>query len=78
LKLAVENFRKDLRKKHGLSLAHTTFKWEPGFEEFLRMKKMRVVDSETIAYYKSLFEKHLEGKTLSEKLVGYVINHENK
>ena len=63
-----------------MSLAHMVFKWEPGFEEFLRerKKRRRVVDPETIAYYKSLFKKHLEGKTLSEELVEYVVNHENK
>jgi hypothetical protein len=80
LKFTVKNFREDLRKMLGLSLAHVIFKWEPGFEEFLRERKKRrkVTDLETIAYYKSLFEKHLEGKTLSEELVNYVVNHENK
>jgi hypothetical protein len=80
LKFTVENFREDLRKMLGLSLAHVVFKWEPGFEEFLRERKKRrkVLDPETIAYYRSLFMKHLEGKTLSEELVNYVVNHENK
>jgi intergrase/recombinase len=80
LRFAVENFREDLRKMLGLSLAHITLKWDPGFEEFLkeRKKRRRVVDPETIAYYRSLFEKHLEGKTLSEELVNYVLSHENK
>jgi hypothetical protein len=80
LKFTVENFREDLRKMLSLSLAHVSFKWEPGFEEFLRERKKRrkVTDPETIAYYKSLFEKHLEGKALSEELVNYVVNHENK
>jgi len=80
LKFTVENFREDLRKMLGLSLAHVVFKWEPDFEEFLRERKKRkkVVDPETIAYYKSLFKKHLEGKTLSEELVEYVVNHPNK
>jgi intergrase/recombinase len=80
LKFTVENFREDLRKMLGLSLAHISFKWDPGFEEFLRerKKRRRVLDPETIAYYKSLFMKHLEGKALSEELVNYVVNHENK
>jgi DNA-binding transcriptional ArsR family regulator len=80
LKFTVENFREDLRKMLGTSLAHVVFKWEPGFEEFLRERKKRrkVLDPETIAYYRSLFMKHLEGKTLSEELVEYVVNHENK
>jgi intergrase/recombinase len=80
LKFTVGNFREDLRKMLGLSLAHVVFKWEPGFEEFLRERKKRrkVLDPGTIAYYRSLFMKHLEGKTLSEELVNYVVNHENK
>jgi intergrase/recombinase len=80
LKFTIENFREDLRKMLSLSLAHISFKWEPGFEEFLRerKKRRRVLDPETIAYYKSLFMKHLEGKALSEELVNYVVNHENK
>jgi intergrase/recombinase len=80
LRFTVDNFREDLRKMLGLSLAHVSFKWEQGFEEFLRerKKRRRVVDPETIAYYRSLFKRHLEGKTLSEELVNYVINHENK
>jgi len=80
LKFTVENFREDLRRMLGMSLAHVVFKWESGFEEFLRerKKRRRVVSTETIEYYKSLFKKYLEGKTLSEELVEYVVNHENK
>jgi Uncharacterized protein conserved in archaea len=80
LKFTVENFREDLRKMLGLSLAHVVFKWELSFEEFLRERKKRrkVTSSETIAYYKSLFKKYLEGKILSMELVEYVVNHENK
>jgi hypothetical protein len=78
LRFTVENFREDFREMLSLSLAHISFKWEPGFEEFLRERKKRVVDPETIAYYRSLFTKHLEGRTLSEEIVDYVINHENK
>jgi len=80
LKFTVENFREDLRKMLGTSLAHVVFKWEPGFEEFLReRKKRRKVASEgTVAYYRSLFKRYLEDKTPSEELVEYVVNHENK
>jgi len=80
LRFVVQNFREDLRRALGLGLAHVVFKWEPGFEEFLRERKRRrkVVDPNTIAYYRSLFSKHLEGRTLSEELVEYVVNHENK
>jgi len=80
LKFTVENFREDLRKMLGASLAHVVFKWEPGFEEFLRERKKRkkVASPGTITYYRNLFKKHLEGKALSEELVDYVVNHENK
>jgi len=80
LKFTVENFREDLRKMLGTSLAHVVFKWEPGFEEFLRerKKRRRVASEETMSYYRSLFKRYLEGKTLSEELVEYVVNHENK
>jgi intergrase/recombinase len=76
----VENFREDLRKMLGSSLAHVLFKWEPGFEEFLRERKKRrkIASEETMSYYRSLFKRYLEGKTLSEELVDYVVNHENK
>jgi len=80
LSFTIENFREDLRKMLGLSLARTSFKWEPGFEEFLRERKKRrkVAIEGTVAYYRSLFKRYLEGKTLSEELVEYVVNHENK
>jgi intergrase/recombinase len=63
-----------------MSWTHVVFKWEPGFEGFLKKRKKRgeVTDPETIAYYRSLFMKHLEGKTLSEELVNYVVSHKNK
>jgi len=80
LRFTVENFREDLRKMLGLSLSQVMFTWSQGFEEFLRERKRRrkVLDPETIAYYRNLFKKHLEGKTLSEDLINYVINHKNK
>jgi hypothetical protein len=53
-------------KMFSLSLAHISFEWELGFEEFLREDRRRIVDPETIAYYRSIFKKHLEGETLSE------------
>lgn len=63
-----------------LIIAHISFEWEHEFEELLRERKnsRRVIDPETIAYYRSIFKKHLKGETLSEELVDYVINHENK
>jgi len=41
-------------------------------------KRRGVVNPEILACYKSLFKKYLEGKTLSEELVEYVVNHDNK
>ncbi len=80
LRFTVENFREDLRKTLGISLSQVVFTWSQGFEEFLRERKKRrkIMDPETIAYYRNLFKKHLEGKTLSEDLISYVINHKNK
>jgi intergrase/recombinase len=80
LRFTIENFREDLRKMLGLSLSQVVFTWSQGFEEFLRERKKRrkVLDPETIAYYRNLFKKHLEGKTLSEDLINYVINYKNK
>jgi len=80
LRFVVQNFREDLRRMLGLGLAHVVFRWEPGFEEFLRERKRRrkVVDPGTVAYYRNLFKRHLEGKTLSEELVEYVVNYPNK
>ncbi len=80
LGFTVENFREDLRKMLGSSLAYVVFKWEPGFEEFLRERKKRkkVASPGTMSYYRNLFKRYLEGKALSEELVEYVVNHENK
>jgi hypothetical protein len=80
LRFTVENFREDLRRMLGISLAHVVFRWESGFEEFLRerKKRRRVTDPETIAYYRSLFERYLEGRVLSEELVNHVVSHSNK
>jgi intergrase/recombinase len=80
LRFAVENFKEDLRKMLGLSLAHVSFKWSNDFEDFLKTRKKRrkIADPNTITYYRNLFKNHLEGKTLNEDIVNYVINHENK
>jgi hypothetical protein len=50
------------------------------FEQFLkeRKKRRKVKSQETLQYYKSLFMRYLEGKELSEQLIDYVVNHENK
>jgi len=43
-----------------------------------RKKRRKVRDPETLKYYRNLFMKYLEGKELSEELIDYVVNHENK
>ena len=80
LRFVVKEFRDDLRKMLGLSLAHVEFRWSEDFEQFLRVRKKRrkVLSDDTIRYYRSLFERYLEGKTLSENLVEAVVKHENK
>ena len=80
LRFAVEHFREDLKKMLGVVPLSVRLSWERGFEEFLREHKKRgkVTNPETLRYYKSLFERYLEGKNLSQELVDYVINHPNK
>jgi intergrase/recombinase len=80
LRFCVENFREDLKKMLGLLPSTVKLTWERGFEEFLVAKKKRrkVLDPETLAYYRNLFKKYLEGKALTRELVDYVVNHENK
>ena len=80
LRFVVQEFREDLKKMLGISFAGITLKWDEGFEQFLmeRKKRRKVRDPETLKYYRSLFMKYLEGKELSEELINYVVNHENK
>ncbi|MEM2261625.1 MAG: integrase [candidate division WOR-3 bacterium] len=80
LKFVVSNFKEDLRKMLDVSYAGLKMHWDKGFEEFLvtRKKRRQIKDPETMAYYRNLFMKHLEGKEISEELVDYVINCENK
>jgi hypothetical protein len=62
LRFTVENFREDLRKMLGLSLAHIKLKRDPGFEEFLkeRKKRRRVVDPEEFYKEPRVFHKVLK------------------
>jgi intergrase/recombinase len=80
LRFVVSEFREDLKKMLGISFAGITLRWDEGFEHFLveRKKRRKVRDPETLKYYRSLFEKHLEGRELSEGLIDYVVNHPNK
>jgi len=80
LRFVVENFREDLRKMLGVSFAGIRFEWSEDFERFLveRKKRKKIKDVETLNYYRSLFMRYLQGKELSEQLIDYVVNHENK
>ena len=80
LRFVVDNFKEELKKMLGLLPSTIKLTWEKGFEEFLttRKKRRKVLDPETLTYYRNLFKKYLEGKVLTYELVNYVINHENK
>jgi len=80
LRFVVQNFREDLRKILGISFAGIKLVWSEDFEHFLmeRKKRRKVKDPETLKYYRSIFKKYLEGRELSEELIDYVVNHENK
>ena len=80
LRFVVQEFREDLKKMLGISFAGIVLKWSDDFEQFMmeRKKRRKVRDPETVKYYRSLFEKYLEGKELSEQLIDYVVSHSNK
>jgi intergrase/recombinase len=77
LRFAVEHFKEDLRRMLGLVPTTIKLTWDKGFEEFLRerKKRRRITTEDTLEYYRNLFRKHLEGKTLSQDLIDYVINY---
>lgn len=77
LRFTVEHFREDLRRMLGLVPTTIKLTWDQGFEEFLRerKKRRRITTEDTLEYYRNLFRKHLEGKTLSQDLIDYVINY---
>jgi len=80
LQFVVREFREDLRKILGISFAGIRFEWSEDFERFLveRKRRKKVRDPETLKYYKNLFMRYLQGKELSEQLIDYVVNHDNK
>jgi len=80
IQFVATRFKEDVRKALGISFAGIKLHWDEGFENFLkeRKKRRKVRSQETLQYYKSIFLKYLEGKELSEQLIDYVVNHENK
>jgi intergrase/recombinase len=80
VQLVVSRFKEDVRKALGISFAGVKLHWDEGFEQFLveRKKRRKVRSQETLQYYKNLFLRYLESKELSEQLIDYVVNHENK
>ena len=80
IQFVVTRFKEDVKKALGISFAGIKLHWDEGFEQFLveRKKRRKVRVPETLKYYRSLFKRYLEGKELSEQLIDYVVNHENK
>jgi len=80
IQLVVSRFKEDIKKALGISFAGIKLHWDEGFEQFLkeRKKRRKVKSQDTLRYYRSIFLKYLEGKELSEQLIDYVVNHENK
>jgi len=80
IQFVVTRFKEDVKRALGISFAGIKLHWDEGFEQFLveRKKRRKVKSAETLKYYKSIFLRYLEGKELSEQLIDYVVNHENK
>jgi len=80
LRFVVQEFRDDLRRMLGISLAGIKLEWGDEFEQFLieRKKRRKVMDLETLKYCRSIFMKYLQGRELSEQVIDYVVNHPNK
>jgi hypothetical protein len=80
LKFVAEHFREDLRKLLSLSVYGVKMLWSEDFERLLaeRKKRRKVRSQETLQYHKSIFLRYLEGEELSEQLIDYVVNHENR
>lgn len=79
LRFVVQEFREDLRKMLGLSLAGIRLEWSDDFEHYLRARKKgrKVLTEEQLRKYRNLFKRELEGKELSEELVEYIARHPN-
>ena len=79
LRFVVQEFREDLKKMLGVSLAGVRLEWSEDFEHYLRERKKRrkVLTEEQLRKYRNLFMRELEGKELSEELVEYVARHPN-
>lgn len=80
LTYVVKEYKEELRKMLGISLSNVKMEWSDDFEAFLseRKRRKKVKTEGTLNYYKSIFNKYLEGKELNEKLVDYVTNHKNR
>ncbi len=76
----VREYRDELKKTLGLSFENIVFKWDEDLEYFLKNVKRRrkIATERTLKYYKSIFEKNLEGRRLNVKLVDKIIKHRNK
>jgi len=65
LRFVAQEFRDDLRRMLGISLAGVKLERSDDFERFLmeRKKRRRVKDPETIKYYKSIFTRYLKARS---------------
>ncbi len=79
LRFVAQEFREDLKKMLGLSLAGVKLEWSEDFEHYLRERKKRrkVLTEEQLRKYRNLFKRELEGKELSEELVEQIARHKN-
>lgn len=80
LRFVVKEFGEDLRRMLGISLSGVRLEWSDDFERFMaeRKRRRKVRTGETLKYYRSLFERYLEGRELNEQLIDFVVRHENK
>lgn len=80
LTYVVKEYREELRRMLGIGLSNVKMEWDEGFEDFLseRKRRRKVKTEGTLNYYRSLFNRYLRGRELSEALVDYVANHENR
>ncbi len=75
LEFLSKHLRDDLLKLSPARLPAVILHWDRDFEKYLTEdKKNPVRGKETLDYYRSVFERYLEGKELSEKLIREIRN----
>ncbi len=69
IKFVVDNFREDLKRFMGYSIANIELRWNEDFERWLTEKKSKPISGRTLRDYKSVFMDCLEGEKLSNELL---------